>query len=696
MKILLLADHMENGGAETHIYELSRFLSQKGHSVTVLSFGGSVADALANQGISQKYYGRFPLLALLRILQEQKPDVIHAHTRQSAFLCRLLLSFMTFPVVFTAHAHFSTAPLKRSLSFFPKQIIAVSEDIAQHLTHRFGVTPDQVSVIPNGIDIFKFCPKRNKTKQFNIVTISRLDKDCSLTASLLCQIAPRLFEKIPSLCITILGGGSELPQIQKLAATANAICGKKIIYVLGQKKDVLPYLQNASLFLGVSRAALEAMSCGVPVILSGNEGYLGIAAEPLLSLAEHGNFCARGHSKPEKDSLFRDIVLLFSDTSLVMRAKKESLRQVRLYHTAEQMTEKTLEIYRTAISDVKKERKSDVLLCGYYGYGNLGDELSLRAICTRLYQANAARIRSQTASRSDSDEIRLSVFAPKGVSYKNLQTVNRFHPKEVLTAIRSTGLFMLGGGSLLQNKTSNRSLFYYLALLEIAYFFGIPTMLYASGIGPIYGKLPKALCKHTLRKVDLITVRDPLSLSFLEDLGIRENIRLSADPVLFLRTPKAERKGYLLSFVRKEEWKKVFEQLEKSKKPIYLAVMDQNRDLPATRKLAQALLKRGKICKVYENLGTKDILTLIRGADFVLSSRLHALILSFCMGVPFIGISEDPKITAFSKTVYQGISFPVTRETLISLFGEKRQKMLSLAEKDSSYAQKLAERGSCP
>ena len=696
MKILLLADHMENGGAETHIYELSRLLSQKGHFVTVLSFGGRVADALAEQGIPQENYGRFPLLKLLRILQDQKPDVVHTHTRQSAFLCRLLLTFMSFPVVFTAHAHFSTSPVKRKLSFFPHRIIAVSEDIAQHLIHRFNVSSDQISVIANGINTDKFCTIRYSSKLFNIVTISRLDKDCSLTATLLCQIAPQLAKKIPTLRITILGGGSELPRIQKLAENANAICGKKVIYVLGQKNDVLPYLQHASLFIGVSRAALEAMSCGVPVILSGNEGYLGIAVGNILSLAEHGNFCARGYPKPEKESLLKDILLLFSNFSLVRRARADALRQIRLYHTADQMTEKTLGVYRRAISDAEKERKNDILLCGYYGYGNLGDELSLRAICSRLYGQSLSLTSNDPSVPHSSDELRLSILAPKGVNYHQLPTVNRFRPKEVVTAIRGTGLFMLGGGSLLQNKSSYRSLFYYLLLLEIAHFLGIPTMLYASGIGPIYGKLPVALCKHALRRVDLITVRDPLSLSFLKDLGITENLRLSADPVLFVNAPKAEPQGYLLAFVRNEEQKKLLHRLETAKKPIYLAVMDRNIDLTATRKAAQALLKRGKICVVYENLGAKDIITLIRGADLVVSSRLHALILAFCMGVPFVGISDDPKITAFSQTVYQGMPNPVTRETLAAHFDKKRREMCALAKKDASYARFLAKRSGCP
>ena len=358
MKILLLADHMENGGAETHIYELSRFLSQKGHRVTVISFGGKVAEALAEQGICQKNYGKFPLLTLFRHLQNHKPDVVHAHTRQSAFLCRLLLSFMQFPVVFTAHARFCTTPIKGALSFFPERTIAVSADIAQHLITRFGVSRGQISVIENGIDTKRFCPKDNQNDEFHIVTVSRLDEDCSLTALLLCRIAPALSKKIPRLRITIVGGGSELAHVRMLASKANAVCGKNVVNAVGQKQDVLPYLQSASLFIGVSRAALEAMSCGIPVILSGNEGYLGIAVGKILAIAEHGNFCARGYPMPSEKCIYKDILNLFFDKKLVFCAKRDGLRQIQHHHTAEQMAEKTVRVYRSAILDFQRKRKT--------------------------------------------------------------------------------------------------------------------------------------------------------------------------------------------------------------------------------------------------------------------------------------------------------------------------------------------------
>ncbi len=695
MKILLLADHMENGGAETHIYELSRLLSLSGHSVIVLSFGGKIAESLAAQGIHQEAYGNVPLLKLASLIRNEKPNVIHAHTRKSAFLCRVLLSFMEFPFVFTAHAHFSTETLKRTLSFFPRRTIAVSTDIAHHLIKSFGVSPQAISVIENGIDTDRFCPKRDKTKSVTILTVSRLDEDCSLTASLLCRIAPMLSRHFENLHITIVGGGNELKSIRKLAKNANKLCGKEVVQAIGKRQDVLPYLQNATLFVGVSRAALEAMSCGIPVILSGNEGYLGIAVGNTLMAAEKGNFCARGYPKAKEECLYRDILKLMSDPTLACRAREEALRQIRLYHTAEKMAEKTQKVYQAAIFDFIRSRKSDILLCGYYGYGNLGDELTLRAICSRLYAAEAASRLGENLSCSSLlpiSKARLSVLTPKGKQYKGLISVDRFHPIAVFRAMRRTGLFMLGGGSLLQNKTSNRSLFYYLFLLETAHFLGVPTMLYASGIGPVRGKLPSVLCRHALLKTDLITVRDTASLALLHRMGIRDNVFLSADPVLFFKMPQAKRSGYVLAFVRDEEITLFFTLLKKINKPICLAVMDKRSDLAATKKLAAKLRKQGKKIILCKDFSVQKIISVIRGADFVVSARLHALILSFCMGIPFLGLSDDPKITAFSRMAYEDCGGPINRADIPTHFRKQRSIMTALAASDAARALALSSR----
>ncbi|MBE6661837.1 MAG: glycosyltransferase [Ruminococcaceae bacterium] len=688
MKILLLADRMENGGAETHIYELSRLLFLSGHSVTVFSHGGAIADKLAALGVRQEHYGNAPLSHLAQFIRKEKPHVVHAHTRKSAFLCSLLLRYMSFPFVFTAHAYFSKDPLKRILSYFPRRTIAVSKDIALHLTHSFGLPSANITVIENGINTNDFCPKRNTIKKNHIVTVSRLDADCSQVAILLCHLTPLLSKRIDNLRISIVGGGSELNRIKDLAKQANELCKKEVVRAVGHQENVLPYLQSATLFVGVSRAALEAMSCGVPVILGGNEGYLGIARGETLARAEATNFCARGSQKMSKECIYRDILNLVQSTSLAKEAAYEGRQHLLRYHTAENMAEKTLAVYHAALHDTVTERDSDILLGGYYGYGNLGDELTLHAITSALRTAyHSPDANDMHTSRNRSlPPLRLSALTPNGVLYAGVESVNRLHPIKTLHAVRHTGLFVLGGGSLLQNKTSNRSLLYYLALLEAARFFGVPTMLYAAGIGPIHSTIPYRLCQLVLRHVDCITVRDPYSLALLQKMNVK-GATLSADPVLFLHVPHTTKKGYLLACVRDESLDCILSLLQNTQQPIVLAVMDPKSDLAVTKKLASKLQSKNKQVRLFETRTASEALSLIGGADLVITSRLHAAILAFCAGVPFLCISDDPKLSAFAHTTYKNCHAPTD---ISRHFQERRVELLSLAKHDAQKALTLS------
>lgn len=675
MKILLLADHMNSGGAETHILELSRFLYQAGHSVTLLSYGGQIADELSALGVCTPYYGKIPLCTLADVIRNLKPHVVHAHTRQSLFLCQILRRVIKFPLVFTAHAHFSTSVIKKALTFFPKHTVSVSHDIEEHLIKQFRVPRQNITIIKNGIDTSHFCPKRDKTKEFHIVTISRLDADCSLSAELLCRLTPRLSQKIPDLRITIVGGGSDLYKIRYLASIANKMCGYRAIRAIGQKQNVLPYLQGCDLFVGVSRAALEAMSCGVPVILSGNEGYLGICEETVMAEAERGNFCARGQKLPSAKRLYHDICFVHTNPEFARKAAMDGMTQVRIHHTAEQMAKKTLLVYRAAIADHRKTRTSDILLGGYYGYGNLGDELTLLAIVDRLKKAQGVL-----------PPPRISVLTRGTGTYPSLSAVSRFDFVRCIHAIRHTGVFILGGGSLLQNKTSNRSLLYYLLLLEIAHLFGIPCMMYASGIGPIHGRIPWWFCRRALTRVDVITTRDPVSYEIVKKATNHKRLLLSADPVSIYRLKDAPHREYVLAFVRERHLPLMYERLIKEQMPIVLAVMDVQSDMSATKKLVALLKKQGKKVILVSDCTSKTVLSLIRHAALVLSSRLHALILAFDMGVPMIGISDDPKITAFMQTAYKSLSLPATRREITNHFRERQKRMQSLAKKDAEFA----------
>ena len=104
MKILMVTMAMNIGGAETHILELTKELSLRGHDVTVASFGGVYADELQKLGVRcvslplhtknpahvmKSYYG------LKKLLREEKFDIVHAHARIPGFIVGLLNDSLT-------------------------------------------------------------------------------------------------------------------------------------------------------------------------------------------------------------------------------------------------------------------------------------------------------------------------------------------------------------------------------------------------------------------------------------------------------------------------------------------------------------------------------------------------------------------------------------------------------------------------
>lgn len=320
MKIMMLADSLGAGGAETHIEALTKRLCACGHRVIALSSGGAVADRMAKFGAEHRktpniapsspknardcllFIKNFLLarLQIANIIAKEMPDIVHAHTRKTAFLARSTCKKLKIPLVVTAHARFDMTFPKGVLSFFGDGLICVSEDIRDHLLKSASLRrmPSRVAVIFNGVE-----PSVGKVNSYSspteggkrrVIFVSRLDGDCSLGAELLCELAPRLHDAFGgNIEIIIVGGGSEYPKIAQRSREINQKLNRKLINAVGGVDDPKKFFTNGALFVGVSRAALEAMASGLPVILCGNEGFLGLLSVENLAAAQKTNLTCR-------------------------------------------------------------------------------------------------------------------------------------------------------------------------------------------------------------------------------------------------------------------------------------------------------------------------------------------------------------------------------------------------------------------
>ena len=357
MKILMCTDAMGYGGAETHILSLCARLKKLGHTVAVASPGGELVNSLMEANIphfSLPQLKKTPLSLmkwrkkLKKIVRRCGFEVLHAHARMPALAAKSVAKKTKAAFVVTAHAKFRMDAPRRLLSVWGTRTIAVSEDIKAHVIKCCRVKPRRVSVIANGVDTDKFCPAESwRGVGHRIIFVSRLDTDCALAARMLCKLAGKLSGIFPDVTITIVGGGSAYGEISVLAELMNIACGRRVIIMKGAQEDVAALLRKSDVFVGVSRAALEAMACGLPVIIAGDEGYGGIF-EPRDG-ADNCNLCARRGNFVSSDMLFDDVCRVLSLPVEQKRRMGDALREyVKKNYSAESSALRTVEVYRAA------------------------------------------------------------------------------------------------------------------------------------------------------------------------------------------------------------------------------------------------------------------------------------------------------------------------------------------------------------
>ena len=485
-----------------------------------------------------------------------------------------------------------------------------------------------------------------------IVFVSRLDDDCSLGAYALCEIAPRLAKKYADLQIIIVGGGTEYKKIGDMANQINSLCGRKTVRAVGWVTEPRQYFDGDALFVGVSRAALEAMSCGLPIILLGNEGYMGLLDEKKLPLAEKTNFTGRGTFK--RKELLEIAPILFDEIcryfSLSEYDKQElsflSYQTVKRGYTSRQMAEKTLELYERTVKEHQKSQiistpdTKKVVICGYYGHKNLGDEAILYVIKKKIKEIYP------------------------------LASVRVLRGKSLLKnaiALYDCDLFIFGGGSLLQNCTSNASLFFYIATIFISRALSVRTVMLSNGIGPIEERgISRAVLLKLVAKAvdtfDFISVRDEYSRELLKELLPERSISLICDPAwLFLpqacKKPKKAfaRNTFLYvpccNSIRKKRLSPQYiaSALKKVEStygisPVF-AVLNPSEDLGVAQEIA-ALLQNAKIVGVDT---PHSLFSLLDSAAFVISQRYHGALFSAMKGVPVLPVSDDPKMRGLCR-----------------------------------------------
>lgn len=310
---------------------------------------------------------------------------------------------------------------------------------------------------------------------------------------------------------------------------------------------------------------------------------------------------------------------------------------------------------------------SRVLISGYYGFSNAGDEAMLAAIIGAL--------------RKEFPKVEITVISgnPEVTADKHeVYSLHRFNFFRIVEAMSRCNLLISGGGSLLQDVTSKRSILYYLSILLLGKIMGKKVMLYAQGIGPINSSLAKKFSAYVCRKADLVTVRDDGSYEELRQMGLpAEDVIVTADAVFALEKADPERGKRILKdngieVLKKiigfsvRHWKgeerfiKVFAEavdalVKKYDAEVVFIPMQFPYDTQISEEIAAKVKASERVTVLKEGYSTEEYMSIIGNLDLVIGMRLHALVFAALSSVPFLAISYDPKVDRFVKSM-KGIS----------------------------------------
>jgi len=307
-----------------------------------------------------------------------------------------------------------------------------------------------------------------------------------------------------------------------------------------------------------------------------------------------------------------------------------------------------------------------VLLCGYYGEHNLGDDALLQVALSQLPPGVVPTV---------------TAFDERQVQERfGVSTVPRRSLGQVFQALKGLDALVLGGGSLLQDATSLRSLLYYVALITAAKLQGKPVLLWGQGLGPLRRRRSRLLVRTVLPFANAISWRDQASASLASAWGVEGLV--APDPVWDL--PLQHWRGSLGPLVvcfrpthhlTGQAWAPYLDALSSlavkaNREVLWLAFHgEQDRGLLAqlgSEGLLSAELQRRSREVVPSH--PREAMAVFASAGLVLSMRLHGLILAALSGSPTVALSYDPKVDAAAKGIgcpCQPLDRPVEAQSLL-------------------------------
>ncbi len=311
----------------------------------------------------------------------------------------------------------------------------------------------------------------------------------------------------------------------------------------------------------------------------------------------------------------------------------------------------------------------NLLLAGYFGEGNLGDDAIMLGFVEGMKGAGCEFLAMSGAPED--------TFRTHG-----LRAIPRRDMKQFEKSVKECDALVFPGGSIFQDVTSVKSVAYYQSLVKKAKSEGKKIIMLGQGVGPLTSFLGKRMAAAAFNAADVLAVRDPQSVTALKELGVRHTPRITGDMAFLLPAPWAadDTAGFNVGGMKT---------IGVSARPLpgkidvpglmggfcqlvfkagmmpVLIEMDRQAD----HDIINAIEKLGGKTPDLKKLGSPVVVQQrLARMDAVVAMRLHAGILATTVGVPSMMLNYDPKVAAFARALDIGSAVPLEGLTSQRLF----------------------------
>lgn len=690
MKVLHMIGGGDVGGAKIHVLSLVKELGKYIDVKIIALRPGQFTEDAKKMGIDIEVVNSHNFVSdlkkILKIIKTGGYNIVHSHGAKANMFSFLVKRHTNVPTVTTVHSDYRLDYLH---SFWKRFTFGLINTIAlrfvdYHVTvsNRFKdmlierqFDFENIYTVYNGMDFSIELPKysRDEFKEKFDLDISGDDILVGILARLVpvkgvstfIDAAAAVAEKNSKVKFLIGGDGEDRKRLERKVKSLHL---QKKVFFLGWINDSYEFLSNIdinvlsslsetfpySILEGVKakRATISTNVGGIPDLIdNGRNGFL-------FDPGDH-------------EELARRILEFAAD-----KRKRHSMAE-KLYTKAESnfsldsMCKTQLEIYASIMQRGAEagegQKHYDAIISGYYGFKNIGDDAMLMTILDdlRKYKKDARFV----VLSNDPVEIRKTY---------GINSINRINIPKIIRTMKNSDLFLYGGGTLIQESTSTRSLFYYLLIIWVAKKMGLNVMLYANGIEPINKYINRKLTQKVMNGIDLITLREEESAKVLKKLGIdKPGIVVTVDPALNIEPAPPARISEIFSdegmgeegpfigfsarrwdgFKHNEEAAAITTLAEAADhmaeqygaKPVFIPM--QPEDIIILDNIVSKMKRKAFVLR--KKYSVKEVLGITSRMEIMVGMRLHSLVFAASLGIPVVGLVYEPKVDSFLKYIGQ-------------------------------------------